>query len=242
MGALHPIDTSTNGSHPHRTLKSWEPATGELLGEVPVASRDDVLETIARAYGKPKMDRALGVYTRRFRFKHPTPDDLIATIRDEIGPGAAENLRAGLFDKGWVDYTITQMSSHPSRAPAGMFDRGGKRETISPDKTTTPNRYDGWVLVVRRGTLRFPVEIDLVATDGSRTRVKWDGEQESYRIPYSGSAALRSAIVDPDDNILIDDHPTNNFAVVPGHPIDGAPRTLERGMFWAATLLGGLAP
>ena len=31
------------------TLKSWEPATGELLGEVPVTSREDVIKTIARA-------------------------------------------------------------------------------------------------------------------------------------------------------------------------------------------------
>src|SRR6478609_1750452 len=31
------------------TLKSWEPATGELLGEVPVTSREDVAKTIARA-------------------------------------------------------------------------------------------------------------------------------------------------------------------------------------------------
>jgi succinate-semialdehyde dehydrogenase/glutarate-semialdehyde dehydrogenase len=31
------------------TLKSWEPATGELLGEVPVTSREDVVKTIARA-------------------------------------------------------------------------------------------------------------------------------------------------------------------------------------------------
>lgn len=217
-------------------------ATGNAYGALVYSRTAVLLETIARAYGKPKMDRALGVYTRRFRFKHPTPNDLIATVRDEIGVGAAENLRGGLFEKGWVDYAVTQMSSHPARAAAGMFDRGGKRETISPEKTTTPNRYDGWVLVVRRGTLRLPVEIELVATDGSRTRVKWDGEQESYRIPYSGSAALRSAIVDPDNRVLIDDDPTNNFAVAPGHPIEGAPRVLERATFWAETLLGGLAP
>lgn len=217
-------------------------ATGSAYGALVYSRTAVLLETIARTYGKPKMDRALGVYARRFRFKHPTPSDLIATVREEIGPGAAENLRAGLFDKGWVDFAITQMSSHPSRAPAGMFDRDGRRETIAPDKTLAPNRYDGWVLVVRRGTLRFPVEIELVAKDGSRTRVKWDGEQESYRIPYSGPTPLRAALVDPDNRIVIDDRPANNFSVVPGHPSEGAPRVLERATFWAAMLLGGLGP
>jgi acyl-CoA reductase-like NAD-dependent aldehyde dehydrogenase len=55
MGALEsfpasssPSTTNNNGAT-HRTLKSWEPATGELLGEVPIASREDVAKTIARA-------------------------------------------------------------------------------------------------------------------------------------------------------------------------------------------------
>lgn len=48
MGAPHPIDTS-NGNRAHASLKSWEPATGELLGEVPTASRDDVAKAVARA-------------------------------------------------------------------------------------------------------------------------------------------------------------------------------------------------
>jgi hypothetical protein len=217
-------------------------ATGNTYGALVYSRTAVLLETIARAYGKPKLDRALGVYARRFRFKHPTPNDLIATIRDEIGAGAAENLRTALFEKGWVDYAITQMSSHPSHSAAGMFDRAGKRETISPDQTANPNRYDGSVLVMRRGTLRFPVQIELVATDGSRSRVTWDGEADSYRIPYSGSSALRAAIVDPDDTILLDDHPDNDFATAIGHPTAGAPRVLERATFWAATLLGGLAP
>jgi Peptidase family M1 domain len=217
-------------------------ATGTSYGALVYSRTATLLETLARAYGKPKMDRALGVYTRRFRFQHPTPSDLIATITSEIGPGAGENLRAALFDKGWVDYALTQISSHPSHGAAGMFDRGGKRETIAPDKTTRPNRYGGSVLVVRRGTLRFPVEIELVAVDGSRSRVSWDGESELYRIPYSGTSPLRAAVIDPDDKILLDERPENNFATAPGKDAAGAPRVLERATFWAATLLGGLAP
>ncbi len=51
MGALSSIGsgTSTSGEPKHRTIKSFEPATGELLGEVPIASREDVGKAIARA-------------------------------------------------------------------------------------------------------------------------------------------------------------------------------------------------
>src|SRR6185436_16321557 len=50
MGALSSITTAGDGgTSPHRTIKSWEPATGGVLGEVPITSPEDVKRTIARA-------------------------------------------------------------------------------------------------------------------------------------------------------------------------------------------------
>jgi len=53
MGALPHVEPHTNGNPQAagapRTIKSWAPATGELLGEVRVSSRDDVRATVARA-------------------------------------------------------------------------------------------------------------------------------------------------------------------------------------------------
>lgn len=217
-------------------------STGSAYGALVYSRTATLLETLSRAYGKPALDQALAVYTRRYRFKHPTPKDLLATVRETMGAQAADNATRALFDKGWVDYAITQMSSHPSHGAAGMFDRGGMRETISPDQTRNPHRFDGWALVVRRGTLKLPVDIELVAEDGTRTRVHWDGEAESYRVPYSGTSALRAAVVDPDNAILLDEHPDDNYATATGRQLAGAPRIFERATFWAASLLGGLVP
>ena len=50
MGAVRIDDGIAGGNGTqHRTLQSWEPATGDLLGQVPVASVEDVKKTIARA-------------------------------------------------------------------------------------------------------------------------------------------------------------------------------------------------
>ncbi len=53
MGALPHGDTNgtttTNGGTSRPVIKSWAPATGELLGEVPVFSKSDVFATVARA-------------------------------------------------------------------------------------------------------------------------------------------------------------------------------------------------
>src|SRR5271156_5061689 len=49
MGALHEVAKQTNGTSA-TTIKSYAPATGELLGEVPVTSRDEIAAVVARAH------------------------------------------------------------------------------------------------------------------------------------------------------------------------------------------------
>jgi hypothetical protein len=213
--------------------------TGNDYGSLVYSRTASIFSTLRRVYGAD-VDRALGVYTRRFRFMHPTPDDLVSTFRDVMGPRVADTLHAALFDEAWVDYTITAMSSHPAHAPAGIFDVAGKRETVPADKRT--GTYEGWALVVRRGPLSFPVEIELVADDGTRTRVPWDGLGDSIRVPYTGSSALRAAIVDPDRRVMLDQDPTNDFATAQGQSRAGAPRVLERATWWAELMAGALAP
>jgi len=187
------------------------------------------------------MERALGTYARRYRFRHPGPAELETVFRDEIGPAAGEAFHTAIFDKGWVDFVLTQTSSHIAREPAGLFDRGGTRETV-PNDRITKGRWQGWALVTRRGTLRFPVEIELISSDGTRTRSTWEGDGDSIRVPYSGSSPLRSVIVDPDNRVLLDDHPDNNFGTTWSEAPAGAPRTLERVTFWSQVLLGAIGP
>jgi hypothetical protein len=158
-----------------------------------------------------------------------------------MGDRAADALRTALFDKGWIDFAVTGTSSHEAKASAGLFDRDGKRETVPSDKVTA-GKYEGWALVVRRGTLSMPVDIELVAEDGTRTRFPWDGKNDYIRLPYSGASALRSVVVDPDDKVLLDDKPENNFATAWDRSPAGAPRTWERATFWAEALLGAAAP
>jgi succinate-semialdehyde dehydrogenase/glutarate-semialdehyde dehydrogenase len=57
MGTLS-TNGHTNGSTAPKTIQSWAPASGELLGEVPVSTREDVAKTVARA---KKAQQAWGV-------------------------------------------------------------------------------------------------------------------------------------------------------------------------------------
>ena len=217
--------------------------TGAAYGALVYSRTATILETLRRVYGDALMQRTMGVYARRFRFQHPVPSELIATFQSEMGNEAGEVLRDALFDKGWIDFRVEALSSHGVHPAAGIFDdKDGKRATTAADHGT-PAKYEGWVLVVRRGTLHLPVDVQLVTEDPTtKTIVHWDGATDSVRIPYSGTSPLQAAIIDPEQRVLLDENPENDFAAAPGQSGGGAPRTLERATYWSELLLGGLAP
>jgi hypothetical protein len=93
--------------------------------------------------------------------------------------------------------------------------------------------------VVRRGTLRLPVEIELTAEDGSRTRRHWNGHGAWLRVEHSGSSPLARVVVDPDRRIAIDENLLNN--AISARPAPSR-RTTERAVYVAQLLLGWFGP
>ncbi|WP_394838541.1 M1 family metallopeptidase [Pendulispora rubella] len=215
-------------------------STGWNYGGLVYARTAAIVETIRRVYGDDIVRKAMGLYARRWRFRHPTPEDFLACFTEVVGQGASENLRAALFDKGWIDYEVTDLSSRRKKTATGIYDRDGRRETVA---TSAPanDRFDGWALITRRGTLTLPVDIDLVLEDGSRKRVHWDGQGDDFRVPYDGNVPLEAAVVDPENRVLLDEDRTNNHRGTLGSAHMPA-RTLERTTYWAELLLQLVTP
>jgi Peptidase family M1 domain len=169
-----------------------------------------VLDTLDRVYGDDAVGDVLGEYTRRFRFQHPGPEQLLGVFEERMGARVAATLRAALFEKGWVDYAVDEVRERS-------------------------------VVIRRRGTLSFPVDVDLVSEDGSTRRERWDGMGDSRVIESSGSSPLRSAVVDPEERVTIDANLENNFGASPGGG-HGAPRTLERALYWLQLAVQAVSP
>ena len=208
------------------------------MGAIVYARTGTIMHTLANVYGKALVQRALGRYARRYRFQHPGPRHFLGVMREVLGEDAADNLEEALFHRGWVDYVVRDLQTARVRTPGGVFDRTSGRETI-PREQPNPHEWIGRVLVFRHGTLRFPVDVDLVSRDGKRTRRHWDGRGKWTNIEYHGDSPLVAAVVDPDGRIAIDDNLLNN--AVSSRP-GGAPRSLERGVYAAELLLGALGP
>jgi hypothetical protein len=214
--------------------------SGTDYGALVYSRTAGIFETLRRVYGDERMAAAMGLYARTYRFEHPGPAELLAVLGEVLGESAAKTTHAALFDRGWVDYELTGISNMRATEPTGVFDRDGKRETVT--KGADQGEYEGWVLVTRRGNLPFPVDVDLILAGDKRERRSWDGVADAVRIPYRGPSALVGAIVDPEHKILIDENMTNNHAVALGEKHAGTPRVFERLAYWTELLLDALVP
>jgi hypothetical protein len=214
-------------------------ASGGDYGALVYGRTATILETLAGVYGRDKLMFALGRYTRRYRFEHPNLTQFVDAMRDVLGDGAAKNLETALSERGWVDYQVSHATSKTDDPPAGIFDRAGKRETVERS-TSSSATYRGWALVMRNGTLHFPVDVEMWGADGTRSVVRWEGTEDWTRIPYEGKSELARVMVDPDVKVTLDQNLFNNAFRI--SPQTGARRTIERATYFAELGVQALLP
>ncbi len=208
------------------------------LGALVYSRTATLLETVARVWGRERLERALAEYTRQYRFASPEPPDLLRVVREHVAPEAAQFLERGLFQRGTVDYVVREVETAPVRSPAGFFERKSGRERVTPS-TIPVNEYIGRVTVYRHGSLELPVEVALISADGQRRVQRWDGRGPFHIFEQRGPSPLAYAAVDPDYRILIDDDLFNNRAAAVEQSL---PRVNERLAYVGALLLGGVGP
>lgn len=198
-----------------------------------------LFETVDRVYGKDKGARAMGRYARRCRFHHPTPEDLLASYEEVLGPEVRAMLEEALFHEGWVNFRVEGVHSSQVTSPLGIFDRDGKRETVKDHagENSGPD-YDGWVLVARQGTLVMPVTVELTLENGEKQRLGWDGKDHTARLPFHGHSNIAFAVVDPDHAVLVDQDRLDDFMRASSAKPPSGRRVIER-LFYAAQLLFG---
>jgi hypothetical protein len=233
LPAVHRMSGLAAGQNDEIAQSAEAFQTGGDYGGLVYYRTATLLETLGRVYGEANLKRALGRYARRYRFEHPGPEELIAAIDDVLGGDAASALRTALFQRGWVDYAVEDLVSEAASAPRGVFGDPGA-PVSAPEPTGTGFR--GHALVRRRGTLVFPVDVELVSADGSAQRVRWDARESVARIPFEGASPLAAVIIDPEHRVLLDEQLGNNAQRRQGRGLI-APRVLDRGSFAAGAAL-----
>ncbi len=213
-------------------------STFSTLGALAYSRTSTILATLGGVWGEERLARALGRYARAYRFQHPTARHFLSAIRDELGEAAAQQLERALFDRGWVDYSVTDLSNARATEPAGVFDGPQGRETrLAAPASARP--YQGRVLVRRHGSLRFPVDVELTGEDGSVLMRHWDGQQAWQALEWPGPSRLVRAVVDPERRIALDQDRRNDVVTLESPPPWA---TLTRLVGAAAAALAVLGP
>ncbi|HEU4404940.1 MAG TPA: M1 family metallopeptidase [Polyangiaceae bacterium] len=178
-----------------------------------------LLRTLAGAFGADVVDGALGRYAREQRFRHPGPAELLAAFGEAGGPDLREALRAGLFERGWLDVAVTDLSSRPGEGPRGTRSRA---------------------VVVRRGNLALPLRVRFFFDDGTVEDRAWAGQGTFAAWDIDGPSALRAVVADPEGALWLDENWANNARSL--EPQTNAPRVWERAAYWLGLLGVALAP
>jgi hypothetical protein len=207
-------------------VPSWKYLSRESYGALVYSKTALALATIERIIGTPAMDRALRLYSDRWRFRHPTGKDFVAAFAEAAGTEVEPLFERTFFSSGTVDYAVSEAASAPSR-PARGLPAGGP---ASPLKG-----YDTLVTVTRRGDVALPVEILLRFEGAGSWRSTWDGQARWKRFRVERGPRLIEAVVDPDEEILLDGDRTNNGRRPEGDP-RAASRWTARAVFWLENL------
>lgn len=211
----------------------------QSIGALVYARTALILETLGNVWGREALERALGNYARRQRFGHPLPKNFLDELRAEMGSDAHDMAERALFDKGWVDYVLADLDCVPSTPSPGVFDGQTGRTTVEREKPKDAPLHSCRVLVRRRGTLEFPVHVDLIFASGKSERRYFDGHGDWATFEATGPDEVVGAIVDPERKVLLDQDFGNNARRK--RPAFGH-RVLERFTYFTELALGSVGP
>ncbi|MBI2391947.1 MAG: M1 family metallopeptidase [Deltaproteobacteria bacterium] len=142
-------------------------ASGRSYGGRVYGATAAVLLTLRRTFGAAKLDTAMGVWTRKFRFQHPGPEDFFAVLGEHVGADCEAAARTAFSTPFSYDVYAESLSSEKDRGPVGYFDGKDGRVKKEPEDAA---RWKSSAWIGRRGALDLPVDVELRFADGSRTR------------------------------------------------------------------------
>jgi hypothetical protein len=224
--------------------RSWEYRTADSYHLNSYDKPALTLQTLEALVGDDAMTRILRTYARRFRFRHPTTQDFIATVNEVTGRDYRPFFEQTFFSSDLCDYAIA-VENKPRRLREGFFEVSDGPPVLVPRPEESEKRkraregpWEAEVTVRRLGGVRLPVDLRIAFEDGRLVTETWDGQDRWRRFVYPGPARVVRAEVDPERKLAIDVRPANNYWLDEhGAARRAAFKWSARWMFWLQNLL-----
>ena len=146
------------------------------------------LNTLERWLGWTALQGAMHAAFTEASFRHPHPDVVLHAVQRSAGQDLTRFFDQTYRGSAVFDYSIEKLASES--AGSGQF--------------------ASRVLVRRLGDGTFPVDVLVTFDSGEQTTEHWNGEDRWREFAYTRASRVRSAIVDPNRQLLLDVNFTNN--------------------------------
>lgn len=156
------------------------------------------LRTLEGLIGTESFSRAMRSYAERYRFRHPTGDDLFAVVSEVEGEDLGWFFEQAFRSDVLVDWAVLGVRHRETGGGGGMVWDGGRWQPSGDERGA--GGAAAWSIEVdlgRRGDFVGPVEVELVFEDGSRGRRSWDGAARWVRWTFDSGQRLERVVVDP---------------------------------------------
>jgi hypothetical protein len=191
-----------------------------------------ILTTLQNYLGQELMLKIMQTYVERWRFKHPTTNDLIQIANEVSNQDLNWYFDQALYSNSILDYSVDEIISSSLEEDKGydlswyLFDSGDDPTADSlahSNSDSTINAagdikkedlYYSEVRIRRLGEFQFPVEVLMVFENGEEIKGKWDGKELWKKFKYTKPSRLAYATVDPGGKIPLDINYTNNSQTV----------------------------
>jgi hypothetical protein len=205
------------------------------------------LRTLEQIVGTERFLAALGAFARAHKFRHPTGEELFASLERELGEDLDWFIEPAFRRLGAVELRLRQMTCRPAHEPRGVFGSGDDAatwRTVAADATSSSG-YACEVVVVDLGAVPVPVDVEVELDDGSTERLRWDraaaadpadGGPTWRRWRLERPRKIREVRIDPDGRLPLDDAHVDG--AVRARPDRGAAaRVGAHAQWWTQTLL-----
>jgi hypothetical protein len=158
-----------------------------------------VLDLLESLVGEENMGRFLKEYYDRYQFKHPKTDDFKKLAEEIFSQNLDSFFKDWFYDTKTCDYEVRRIKSE---------EKGNSKK----DKL-----YQTTVELRRNGDIIMPVDVLIELENGEKIRQTWDGKEKWYKFKIDTKAKIKSAIVDPENKIVLDLNVNNNALSVKPH-------------------------
>ncbi|MFV2073959.1 MAG: M1 family metallopeptidase [Thermoanaerobaculales bacterium] len=181
------------------------------------------LRTVEGMIGPEAMAAGMRAYVDRFRFGHPTGDDLVEALSDAGNQDLHWFFDQAIHGDATPDWRVLAVDQRRQTTRRGMrwtasgwspIDDAEAGEADFEDQDAAgidDPRWDVAVEIGRKGDLVAPVEVELTWADGTSERKTWNGEERWVRWRFDRPQRLDQVVIDPDGVWALETQRADNY-------------------------------